>query len=165
MSQHNTNPHNMQHAQANANNTEFCESQQPNSKHSLKTLYASKWGRAQICPRRAQASDGYGTGHHVQVVTDLAHRPRARESTRKRQRTLLRRGQSVGATRAWELRSFACMHGQAHNFPDELEHIDRYGHYYTTLKAALTAVTDAATRKSRQQPFTPREGVLQRSFL
>ena len=57
------------------------------------------------------------------------------------------------------------MHGQAHNFPDELESIDRDGHYYTTLKAALTAVTDAATLKRRQQPFTPREGVLQRSFL
>jgi len=57
------------------------------------------------------------------------------------------------------------MHGQAHNFPDELENIDRYGHYYTTLKAALTAVTDAATIKRRQQPFTPREVVLQLSFL
>ena len=103
------------------------------------------------------ASDGYGPRHHVQVVTDLPHRTRARESTRKRQRTLLRRGQSVGATRAWELRNFALTGGYTHDFPNELENIVPIGPWQIALKAEMIAVSDAAARKQKRIPHAPRD--------
>ena len=94
----------------------------------------------------------------------MPHRPRARESTRKRQRTLLRRGQSVGATRAWELRKFAAISGYVHEFPSEMANMEPEGAFQINLNAEMRAVSDAKARKQKHEPRTPRKPEF-RTFL